>query len=308
MPETVELLQRYESYLRGQKGRAANTVRAYLDDIGPFLVFLERENIGLDGLDREHLRRYLAWLMTDAKDGRSGYVKASVARKLVVLRSFYRFLAQQGMATGNPVPKGRTLRIKVEERLPRFLGDKEVNELLAAPTDDSALGIRDKAILELLYSAGVRLSELEGLDLTDVDLARRTARVRGKGSKERIVLMGQPARMAIEVYIKEARGALARRPTPALFLNRYGVRLSRRSIQKLVGRYAMLANLPPGVHPHTLRHTFATHMLEGGADLRIVQELLGHASPATTQVYMHVTQSQARKVYLKTHPRARKEE
>jgi site-specific recombinase XerD len=183
-----------------------------------------------------------------------------------------------------------------------------VSELMEAPADDSPLGIRDRAILDLLYSAGVRLSEIAGLDLADVDLAHRTALVRGKGSKERIVIMGQPARMALEAYIHDARGELAVKPTPALFLNRYGKRLSRRSIEKLVHRYAILANLPQDVHTHTLRHTFATHLLEGGADLRVVQELLGHASPATTQVYTHVTQSQARKVYLKTHPRARKEE
>ncbi len=304
MADLDELARRYESYLRGQRGRSENTIRAYLDDLQPFLTFLEGDEIAVDQLDRDHLREYLAWLMTDANAGKP-YVKASVARKLVVLRSFYKFLVQEGLASANPVPKGKSMRVKVEERLPKFLGDRQVTDLLEAPPDDSPQGVRDRAILELLYAAGVRLSELVSLDVGDVDPAGRLARVTGKGSKERIVLIGRAAQAALEQYLKLARpGLMGDKPTRALFLNKYGNRLSRRSVEKLVARYALKANVEQAVHPHTLRHTFATHMLEGGADLRIVQELLGHASPATTQIYTHVTKTQARKVYLQTHPRA----
>ena len=308
-----ELIQRFEESLRGQKGRSENTVRVYTTDLRPFLAFLDDEGLDPRELDRHHLRRYLAWLSTSARGKDSGYARVSVARKLVVLRSFYRFLVQEGFILANPIPKGRTFNIKVNKRLPAFLGHDEVERLLAAPDLSQPLGIRDRAILELLYSSGARLSELQGLDVEDVGLDSREIRVRGKGSKQRVVLLGKPAVGSLALYLRSSRPHLekaccqgSQRGGPhALFLNRYGGRLSRRSIEKIVGRYAMLAVTRPEVHPHTLRHTFATHMMEGGADLRVVQELLGHSSPATTQVYTHVTQNEARAEYMTTHPRAR---
>ena len=307
MKSLERLIRKYSDYLRGQKGRSDNTIRAYLDDLQPFIAFLQFEGIHPRELDRHRLRRYLAWLMTSARGRGKGYAKSSVARKLIVLRSLYRFLVQEGQVSENPIPSGRALRIKVDRLLPHFLSNREVGDLLDAPDVDTALGLRDRAILEFLYSSGMRLSEIAGLDLEQVDLTRGQVRVLGKGAKERMVLIGKPAKKALVAYLEKGRPELMRRPSKALFLNRYGRRLSGRSVQKLVRRYALRANLPQGVHPHTLRHTFATHLVEGGADLRIVQELLGHASPATTQIYTHVTHTEARRVYMKTHPRARKQ-
>ena len=308
MFQVDSLVERYREFLVGTKGRSANTVRVYLDDLKPFLGFMDREDLPLEKLDRHSLRRYLAWLATSARGKMGGYARVSVARKLVALRSFYRFLAQEGLVEGNPIPKGRLFSMKVGKRLPVFLSNSEVDRLLETPDTHTELGLRDKAILEVLYSSGIRLSELASLNINDMDMETREIKVWGKGSKERVVLMGRPALRAVDQYIQSARVDLAQKPTPALFLNRYGVRLSRRSIEKLVKRYAVMSGVRPGVHPHTLRHTFATHLLEGGADLRVVQGLLGHSSPATTQIYTHVTQSQARKVYMSTHPRARASE
>ena len=299
------LLERFADDLRGGRGRSDNTVRVYLTDLRPFLIFLETEGLAPRDLNRQALRRYLAWLSTDARGEAGGYARVSVARKLVALRQLYRFLVQEGIVDSNPIPKGRTFTIKVEKRLPIFLDRAEVGRLLAAPDESRVLGLRDKALLEVLYSSGVRLGEIQSLDIEDVDLDTREMRVLGKGSKERAVLIGRPAARCIEVYVKSTRRRLNSAGSGALFLNRYGGRLSRRSIEKVVARYAAIAATRPGVHPHTLRHTFATHITEGGADLRVVQELLGHASLATTQIYTHVTQMEARAEYLTTHPLAR---
>jgi site-specific recombinase XerD len=302
-----ELVHRYAEYLRGQKGRSANTLRTYLDDLLPFVAFLHKEEIQPDQVDRQALRRYLAWLMTTAKAGDTAYAKSSVARKLVVMRSFYNFLRQQGEVRQNPIPSGRSMRIKVEKKLPQFLGVNAAHALMDTAEPDSPIGLRNRAILELLYASGMRLSELASLELSQVDIRHKEIRVLGKGSKERIVLIGEHARKALEAYLLKGRPELIRRPTLAVFLNRYGGKLSGRSVQKLLRQCALRANLPPGVHPHTLRHTFATHLMQHGTDLRIVQELLGHSSPATTQVYTHVTQNEAKRVYLSSHPRAKEE-
>ena len=298
------LVRRFAEALRGQRGLSKNTVRVYSTDLRPFVDFLEKEILDPKEFDRHYLRRYLAWLSTTARGSDGGYARVSVARKLVALRSFYRFLVQEGVIATNPIPKGRSFTIKVEKRLPGFLGRGEVERLLAAPDVSERLGMRDRAILELLYSSGVRLSELHGLDMGDVSLDTREVLVRGKGSKERVVLLGKPAVEALDLYGRAARPYLEMNGTRALFLNRYGGRLSRRSVEKIVGKYAIVAGSPPGVHPHTLRHTFATHIMQGGADLRVVQELLGHSSPATTQIYTHVTQNEARAEYMTTHPMA----
>jgi site-specific recombinase XerD len=298
------LLERFEAFLRGQQGLAENTVRIYLSDISSFRDYLSLQGLGPKDMDRQLLRSYLAWLVTEAGSGAGGYARVSVSRKLTVLRSFYRFLVQEGMFTSTPVPSGRSFRIKAHKPLPGFLGKREVESLLEVPDNATPLGVRDRAILEVLYSSGVRLAELQGLDLEHVDLERLELLVRGKGSKERWVVFGQPARAALTHYLQEARPLLATGPEPALFLNRYGGRLSRRSIENLVRRYAVQAGARDAVHPHTLRHTFATHMLEGGADLRVIQELLGHSSPTTTQVYTHVTKQEAFAAYLAHHPRS----
>jgi len=298
------LLPRYATFLRGQRGLSENTVRIYLADLVAFREYLTREELGLTDMNRHLLRGYLAWLATAARGGTAGYARVSMVRKLGVVRSFYRFLVQEGLFRSSPVPLGRSFQIKVRKPLPTFLGQREVGRLLEAPDIATPLGMRDRAILEVLYSCGVRLAEVHGMDLPSVNLLQREILVRGKGSKERWVLFGRPAEAALRQYLELARPQLAATPEASLFLNRYGKRLSRRSIEMLVRRYAAQAGLRGGVHPHTLRHTFATHTLEGGADLRMIQELLGHSSPTTTQIYTHITQQEARGAYLKHHPRA----
>jgi site-specific recombinase XerD len=306
-PVDEDILRRYARYLSGQRGLSENTVRIYLSDLDSFRRFLAGEGLPYSSLDRQVLRRYLAWLATEAREDqghKGGYARVSITRKLTALRSFYRFLVQEGVFHTTPVPSGRTFQVKVEKHLPTFLGKQEVQRLLDSPDEVTPLGLRDRAILEVLYSCGVRLAEIQGIDLSHLDLDRRQILVRGKGSKERWVLFGRPAQEALQRYLRDGRPHLLQKATPALFLNRYGGRLSRRSIEILVRRYAARAGLRTGVHPHTLRHTFASHMLEGDADLRVIQELLGHSSPTTTQIYTHVTKQEARAAYLNFHPRA----
>lgn len=301
--------ERFPLFLRGQKGLSENTERVYMSDLLSFREYLEKEGLSIRVMDRNILRGYLAWLATPQKEGGRGYERVSVSRKLTVLRSFYLFLVQEGLFRSTPVPSGRSFRLKVAKPLPTFMGHREAERLLDAPDDTTPLGKRDRALLELLYSCGMRLAEIHGMNVGDVNFGQRSVLVRGKGSKEREVLFGQPALEALEDYLNEARPILAEEAAPrdatdAVFLNRYGQRLSRRSIESLVRRYGAAAGARDDIHPHTLRHTFATHMLEGGADLRVIQELLGHSSPQTTQIYTHVTKAEALQAYLSHHPRA----
>ena len=300
---------RYPLYLRGQRGLSENTERVYLSDLQSFREYLSKEDLSLRDMDRSTLRGYLAWLATPQRDGGRGYERVSVSRKLTVLRSFYLFLVQEGLFRSTPVPSGRSFRLKVTKPLPTFMGHREAERLLDAPDDTTPLGKRDKALLELLYGCGVRLAEIHGMNLSDISFGQRSVLVRGKGNKERETLFGQPAEEALTAYLNEARPLLAEEAaasesTDAVFLNRYGKRLSRRSIESLVRRHGAAAGTREDVHPHTLRHTFATHMLEGGADLRVIQELLGHSSPQTTQIYTHITKAEALQAYLSHHPRA----
>ncbi len=297
-PDWPTLLKKFEEHLKGERGLAPLTVRNYLTDISPLRDYMQLKAVRrLEDLDRLALRGYLAWL------NEIGYVRASIARKSSTLRTFLHWLLRHGLIERDPLPK--RVVMKTESRLPRFLSQAEAARLIEAPDTSEALGPRDRALLDVIYSAGLRVSEAAGLDTGNVDLEACQLRVTGKGSKERIVLVGGSARSAIAMYLRDVRPNLVNRQSGnALFLNRYGGRLSQRSIQEKVRRYAIKAGIESGVHTHTLRHSFATHMLEGGADLRVVQELLGHASPATTQIYTHVTNTRAREVYLSAHPRA----
>ena len=225
-------------------------------------------------------------------------------RKLSTLRTLLKWLLRQGLISVDPLPRRGV--VKIDKRLPKFLSVDEVTELLGEIDDSRPSAIRDRALLEIIYAAGLRVSEVHGLNVSDVNLGARELRVTGKGSKQRVALLGRPAVEALSRYLRNVRPTLAPvSAESALFLNPRGGRLSRRTMQERVRRHAATVGLD-GVHTHTLRHSFATHLLDGGADLRVVQELLGHSTPATTQIYTHVTDAKARQVYLSSHPRARR--
>ncbi|MGC9520411.1 MAG: site-specific tyrosine recombinase/integron integrase [Anaerolineae bacterium] len=272
------------------------TVKNYGTDIAQFLDYCVDEGITtLDGLTRDHVRTYMADLNED------GYVRASIARRVFELRAFGDFLVERRAWENNLFR--RIYAPRIPERLPRYLTLEEVKKLLAAPDVSEPKGLRDRAILEVLYATGVRVSELTALDLGDVSLRTGELRVVGKGNKERIVLIGRPAVSALHAYIDRGRPEQLGEPvSQALFLNRFGGRLSSRSVDTIVRQSGIAAGIAETVTPHLLRHTFATHMLEGGADLRVVQELLGHENIATTQIYASVTQRRVREVYLRAHP------
>lgn len=291
-------VERFAVHLGAERNLSAYTVRNYSADVLGFLEFLRREGIAsLEDVSPSHIRRYLGEL------SESGIVRASVARKLSALRSFFRFVNNEGLIHNDPLAK--VSGPKREKRLPEFLTASEIRNLIESPDPSTPYGMRDRALLELLYASGLRVSEIVSLDVKSLDLPMRQIRVRGKGSKERMVLMGEPAARALEAYLKSGRPKLqGGRKVDALFLNRYGGRIAERRVQYLLKRYAARVGLGDRVHPHLLRHTFATHMLDGGADLRVVQELLGHANLSSTQVYTHVTKGQMRRRYLEAHPRS----
>ncbi len=294
-----QVVERYLAHLAAEKNASRYTVRNYANDLRTFNRFLvERQIASLDRVDHQLIRDYLAWLLG------GGFAKASIARKLSTVREFFRYLAREGIIPVSPVKNISSP--KLDKRLPEFLTKEQAAELVESPDLTRLECIRDRAMLELLYAAGVRVSELAGLDLDSVNLDLREVRVWGKGAKERITLMGEPAVEALKNYLSHARPELAgKRREPALFINRYGNRLSVRAIQRLIKIYAGAAGIDKAVHPHMVRHAFATHLLDGGADLRVVQDLLGHSKVSTTEIYTKVTTTQMRRVYLAAHPMAR---
>jgi len=287
-------------YLRVERNASRYTVRNYGADLLGFFSFLRDEKIeSLDDVDKNTLRDYLWQLME------RGFARTSIARKLSAVRSFYRYLQREDLVSVSPAASISSP--KLDRRLPEFLSREESTRLVEAPDVTTPAGLRDRAFLELLYASGLRVSELVSLNIGQVNLESREIRVWGKGAKERIVLMGEPAARAVGAYLRDGRPRLVAGPTEAVFLNQDGGRLTVRSVQSFVRAYAALAGIEKDVHPHMVRHTFATHLLDGGADLRVVQELLGHASLSSTQIYTHVSKSQARKVYMAAHPLAREE-
>ena len=292
------VFNKYVNYLEAERNASPYTVRNYTTDLLGFFHFLRDKDIdSLKEVDRHVLRDYLSYLME------KGFVKASIARKLSAIRSFYRYLLREEIISVSPV--ATTSSPKLDRRLPSFLTQEEVNRLLEAPDLSTLQGLRDCALLELLYASGLRVSELVSLNLEQVNLDTNEIRVWGKGSKERMVLMGEPAARALTAYLNQGRPELlGKKVSSALLLNRYGKRLIERRVQRILEKYANIINIGKRVYPHMLRHTFATHLLDGGADLRVVQELLGHASLSSTQIYTHVSKSQAKKVYLSAHPMA----
>jgi integrase/recombinase XerC len=297
-----EHLDRFIDYLRVEKDASPYTIKNYGSEIQEFADFAAREKVqGWPAVDVPLIRRYLLWL-----NGRN-LAASSVARRISELRSFGQYLLRNDVLTRNPFRQVSLPR--VAERLPNYLEYDEVLAMLRVPDVSKAMGLRDRAILEVLYASGLRVSELAGLDISDYEPEAQRLRVLGKGDKERIAFMGVPACRALDAYIQHARPELLKRrksraTTSALFLNRFGSRLSVRSVDALIGQTAAAAGIERRVTPHVLRHTFATHLLNGGADLRYIQELLGHASISTTQIYTHVSQERIRQVYLRAHPRA----
>lgn len=248
------------------------------------------------------IRGFLAFL------SEQNYSKATSARKLATLRSFYKYLVRRGHIETSPVAAIRTP--KQEKRLPRFLTGEQIETLLGAPDTNNMLGARDRAILETLYSSGLRVSELVSLNLSDVDFLGEVLHVRGKGKKERLAPVGSSALQALQRYLtfRDADPRKADFDQQTLFINKHGQRLSTRSVRRKLDKYLLQAGLDPRISPHTLRHSFATHMLNNGADLRVVQELLGHQSLSTTQIYTHLTTNHMKQVYDNAHPQARSEE
>ena len=333
-PAARHALEAFVAHLRDERGLSGNTVAAYRRDLTQFLQFAGRGGVTHPAqVEPLLLRRFLALQRT------RGLAAASIARKAAALRSGFRFLARRGLVDDDPaaglgVPRG-------PKRLPVVLKPRQVDRLLAGPDPVDPVGLRDRAILELLYATGIRVGELCGLHLGDVDLAADTVLVLGKGAKERVVPFGEPARAALLDYLANGRAAML--PTPgkpassasasdqpgpsapdqdrpasstrsggrgipadqdALFFNRRGKPMTQRDVRGMLERYRVAAGVPAGTSPHTLRHSYATHLLEGGADLRAVQELLGHVALTTTQTYTHVSNERLRRVYEQAHPRA----
>ena len=284
---------RFLEYLQAEKNASEHTVKNYSIDLRDFFRFMK--DVRIENLDYLEIRRYLAHL------SERGLTKSSISRKLACLRSFFKFSVRENLLPENPASSIATP--KKERKLPLFLEEREVVNLLEAPSHDSRSEKRDKAILELLYSSGIRVSELVGLNIEDVDFFGEVLRVRGKGRKERLVPAGSKALSAIRDYLT-ARGEEQATGRGPLFLNKGKTRLTDRSVRRLVIKYARRIALNKNISPHVLRHTFATHLLDRGADLRSVQELLGHENLSTTQIYTHVTTKRLKEAYDNAHPRA----
>ena len=293
------IVDAYATYLEAVKGASGETVRGYVKDVVAFIEFCEKNGADPLNLSKRTIRAYFGEVSKDLSP-------ASIMRLVAALRNFYSYLKDKGYIEQNPWKSIRPP--KVPKKLPEFLTIPEAEELIdVLEKDKSPKALRDKAILEVLYGCGLRVSELVGLDVGDIDLEGRTLRVLGKGSKERIVPLGEYAIDALREYLR-VRNQIGRdmeRDNSALFLNMRGKRLTDRSVRRILDNYALKAGLDRHIHPHVLRHTYATHMLEGGADLRSIQELLGHARIGTTQRYTHVTMARILDVYRRTHPRAK---
>lgn len=288
----------FEGYLVIEKNASQHTIVNYLRDINTFVSFFNGKGINsFEAVSYFDVRGYLAYL------NEKKYSRRTIARKLSSLRTFYRFLVRENHIEINPFQMVSTP--KLEKKLPNFMYQDEISELLEAPDISKPLGIRDKAILEVLYASGMRVSELVSLNLKSVDLIMGTALVFGKGAKERYVPLGSYAIRAIQEYLVDSRPKLNPQDKDALFLNNMGTRISDRSIRRIIDKYVHKLSKEKKVSPHTLRHTFATHLLNSGADLRSVQELLGHVNISTTQIYTHITKERLQDIYKNYHPRAK---
>ncbi len=297
--EISNYIDLFLNYLSAEKNMSRYTIQNYFIDLSSFFFYLKEEQgefFNFENINYLMIRSYLSSLQE--KD----YKKTSVARKLSALRSFYRFLCREGFCKENPVQRIRTP--KREKYLPDIADVDYVFELLDTPPCDTVWGLRDRAILEILYSSGLRVSELVNLRFEDIDKSSGVLRVLGKGRKERIAPIGDCALSALEKYLAKVRALGIKKESNVIFINKYGKMLSIRGVQRIMEKYLSYLSKKINASPHTLRHSFATHLLDRGADLRTVQELLGHASLSTTQIYTHVSIERLKAVYEKAHPRA----
>lgn len=293
-----EWISEFIHYLNAERGLALNTLESYGRDLRQYVEYLEEHpELQNDAVSRQTVVSYLLYLQNQGK------ATATIARRLAALKAFYQFLVRENYVQGDPTAKLESP--KLQRRLPRVLTIAEVESILSQPDPRYAGGLRDKAMLEVLYATGIRVSELVALRIEDVNLDSAFLRCLGKGSKERVVPIGSVAISALRNYLDHGRPKLVRvTDETALFINHHGHRLTRQGFWKIVKKYADEAHVDKDITPHTLRHSFATHLLENGADLRSVQEMLGHADISTTQIYTHLTQGKLREVYAKSHPRA----
>ena len=293
-----EWIADFVNYLQIERGLATNTLESYGRDLRQFAQYLDTQpRSAFDTATRSVILGYLLAMQ------RQGKATATIARRLAALKAFYQYLLRENQIAQDPTADLESP--KLERRLPKVLTVAEVEEVLRQPDPHSASGRRDKAMLELLYATGIRVSELVGLNVADVSLDQGVLRCLGKGEKERLVPIGSVAVGCLRDYIRTGRPHLIRDPRErCLFVNHHGRRLTRQGFWKIVKKCAQEAHLAKEITPHTLRHSFATHLLENGADLRSVQEMLGHADISTTQIYTHLTQSHLKEVYAKAHPRA----
>ncbi len=292
-----DLVARFVEYITVEKGLAANTLESYGRDIRQYGEFLaESDVVDVVATGREHVLHYLDSL---SERGRS---PSTISRNLASIKCFYHYLEHEGYVGQDPTQHLESP--KLEKKLPQVLSLADVEQLLRQPDASDPSGVRDKAMLELLYATGIRVSELISVSVSDLNLELSYLRCRGRQGKERIIPLGSMAVKALQEYLLTARGKLAKEDEQALFVNHHGRSLTRQGFWKIIKKYAQAADIQKTITPHTLRHSFATHLLENGADLRSVQEMLGHADISTTQVYAHLTKNRLKEVYSKAHPRA----
>ena len=284
-------IKNFLDYLKYQKNYSAHTIKSYSKDIQQLIDFLKEQKI--KELDYHLLRKFLVFLKE------KNYQAKSIGRKVASLKSFFKFLSQKKLINSNP--SVLLSSPKIPEKLPNFLTEEEVNKILIIPKGNKFLDIRDRAILELLYGTGIRVGELVSLKIKDINLLDESIKVKGKGKKERIVPFGKPALKALIDYLERRKWI----KEEIVFLNKSGKPITERSVERIIKKYGKLAGITKKITPHTFRHSFATHLLDRGADLRSVQELLGHERITTTQIYTHLTIEKLKELYLKTHPRAK---
>ncbi|REJ76009.1 MAG: tyrosine recombinase XerC [Acidobacteria bacterium] len=302
-------IEEFFQHLKYERNVSKHTLRNYTSDLGQFLEFLapekedgSRDDVPVQGIDNITIREWMSQLRTENKK------KSSIARKLASLRTFFQFLVREGVVDANPAKLVTTPRI--EKKLPTHLSMEDIVRFIETPDLNTDLGRRDRAILEFLYATGIRVSELVSLDLKDIDYKEKLVRVTGKRKKQRILPFGDPALQALMYYLNEARHEFLQNSPPqerdeqAVFLNYKGTRISSRSVGRMVDKYIKMCPDIKDISPHSLRHSFATHLLDSGADLRDIQELLGHARLSTTQIYTQVSMEKLIEVYDKAHPKA----